>query len=136
MGASATPSRRPLGVTIFLAVLALGAIVTLPVAFCLFVGLIDAAFIGLGPTGLSGPALALGLFAYSALALVLAYGVWTLRRWGWWFGLIFLAGSLVSDVVGGIVGWQPPLISAAFIAAGLLVLAYWLRLSVRAAFRS
>jgi hypothetical protein len=136
MGASTTPSRRPLGVTILLAVLVLGAIAAVVVALGLFVGLIDTAFIGLGSTGLSGPAAALGLLAYTAFALVFAYGLWTLRRWGWWFGLIFLAGSAVEDVVGAIEGLQPPLISAAFIAVAILVLAYWLRPSIQAAFRS
>lgn len=136
MGASTTPSRRPLGVTILLVVAALGAIAALAVAFGLVLGLIDTAFIGLGTTGLTGPAFALGLLVYTAFGLIFAYGLWTLRPWAWWFGLIFFAGSAVEDVVGGIVGWQPPLVSAAFVAIAILVIRYWLRPSVRAAFRS
>lgn len=136
MGAPTTPSRRPFGVAIMMAVSALGAVAALPVAIGLLLGLIDIASIGLGSTGLSGSALALGLLVYTAFGLVFAYGLWTLRRWAWWFGVIFLGGSAVSDLVGGIVGWQPPLLSAAFVAVAILVVAYWLRPSVRAAFRS
>lgn len=136
MAASTTPSRRPLGVTILAAVLALGALLAVPVAFGLFLGAIDTALIGVVSTGLSGPAVGGGILVYTAFALVFAYGLWTLRRWAWRFGIIFLAGSAVSDVVAGIVGWQPPLVSAAFIAIAILLLAYWLRPSVRAAFRN
>jgi hypothetical protein len=136
MGAPTTPSRRPFGVAIMMAVSALGAVAALPVAIGLVLGLIDIASIGLGSTGLSGSALALGLLVYTAFGLFFAYGLWTLRRWAWWFGLVFLAGSVVSDVIAPIAGWQPPLLSAAFVAVGLLVLGYWLRASVRTAFRS
>jgi len=134
--AAASPSRRPLGVRVLTVISVLGAIAAVPVALGVFVGLIDTSFVGLGSTGLSAPGAALALLAYTAFALVFAYGIWTLRRWGWWFGIIFFAGSAVEDVVGGIVGWQPPLVSAAFVAVALLLLAYWVRPSVRAAFRN
>jgi len=136
MDASTPPSRRPLGVAIFAAVGAIGAVAAIAVAVGLFLGLIDAAQTALLGTGLSGVGAALALLAYTTFALVFAYGIWTLKRWGWWFGLVFLAGSVVSDVIAPIAGWQPPLLSAAFVAVGLLVLGYWLRPSVRTAFRS
>ena len=133
--ASAARSRRPRGATILAALSVLGTVAAVPVALGLFLGVIEPASIGLGSTGLSAPAAGLTFVAYGAFALVLAYGLWTMRPWGWWFALVFFALNAVSDVIGAIAGWQPPLLSAAFVAVSIVLLAWWLRPSVRAAFR-
>ena len=134
MRPSLSRPRRPLGVTILAAVFAFGAIGGLLVAAALVLGVVDVASIGLTTTGLSATSVGLGIVVYTAAAVVFAYGAWTLRRWGWLLGVLFLVGSVVSDIAGGALGWQPVPAAAAQVLVGLLVLAYWLRRSVRMAF--
>jgi uncharacterized membrane protein (DUF2068 family) len=135
MAAPTAASLRPRGATILAAISVLGAVGSIPVVLGLLLGVIEPASIGLGSTGLSAPATALTLVAYIAFALIFAYGLWTLQPWGWWFALVFFAGSAVSDLMAAIAGWQPPLTSAALVAVAIVLLVWWLRPSVRAAFR-
>ena len=129
-----SPPRRPLGVTILAAICALGAIGSLLFATALVLGVVDLASVGLATTAFSATSAGLAIVVYTAAALVFAYGAWTLRRWGWLLGVLFLVGSVASDIVSGPLGWQPVPAAAAQVLIGLLVLAYWLRPSIRTAF--
>jgi hypothetical protein len=129
---------RPLGVTILAAVAGIGAAAAVLVAVGLIGGLIDFAAISgrFGfVAGISSTVAGLGLLVYTVAAVAFAYGAWNLKPWGWTFGIVFFAGSALSDVLAGLLGWMSLANSAVQVVISGLVLYYWLRPSVRAAFR-
>ena len=129
--------RRPIGVTILAAVAGIGGVAAVLVSLGLVVGLIDIAAIGGGfgfPAGISSTSAGLGVLAYSVGGLAFAYGAWTLKTWGWPLGIVFFGASAVSDGLAAILGWVGLAIAIVQIAIAGLVLYYWLRPEVRAAF--
>ncbi len=132
-------STRPLGVTILAVITAVGGVLGAVVAVAVLVGALSFSDIAAG-AGYSGSAIsstAGGLLtgAYAVLALVFAYGAWTLKPWGWLLGLVIFGIGGLSDLLAGVVGVMaiPNVIIDVLIAA--LVIYYWLRPNVRAAFR-
>ncbi len=90
---------RPTGVTV-LAVLALiGAVLAL---FATASGSLGAWAFGAGLT----VAVLYGFYslALAVLYLVLAYGMWTLKRWAWMFGIIAMALTALGYLYGLVTG--------------------------------
>jgi uncharacterized membrane protein (DUF2068 family) len=90
--------QRPTGVTIIAVLAAIGGVLGI---------LSGLALIGLGgfiaASGVTGGALApivgLLLLAYGVLALVLAYGFWTLKPWAWTLGIGLQAAGIVINIL-------------------------------------
>jgi uncharacterized membrane protein (DUF2068 family) len=125
--------QRPTGVTI-IAVLAVIAGV-----FGLLGGL---ALIGLGgiiaASGVTGGALApilgLLLLAYGVLALVLAYGFWTLRPWAWTLGIGLQAAGIVINILQFLNNSTQLVSAIVSIAISVVVIWYLYQINVKAAF--
>jgi hypothetical protein len=89
--------QRPTGITIIAILSAIGGVFGL---------LASLALLGLGAvvgaaTGLGGLTFVAGLIvlAYSVLSLVLAYGFWTLKPWGWTLGVGVQGLGIVQAVL-------------------------------------
>lgn len=125
--------QRPTGVTI-IAVLAVIAGV-----FGLLGGL---ALIGLGgfiaASGVTGGALApilgLLLLAYGVLALVLAYGFWTLQPWAWTLGIGLQAAGIVINILQFLNNSTQLVSAIVSIAISVVVIWYLYQPNVKAAF--
>lgn len=123
--------RRPAGVTL----VALGA------AF-LALALLFGAGVWFGVTQDSGRNLivragrliALAMAVVAVLELVLAYGLWALRRWAWPFGVILLAVSIGLTILGG--GRGDPNIHLVSLVVEIGSLWYLLGQRAREAFRA
>jgi uncharacterized membrane protein (DUF2068 family) len=129
---------RPLGVAILAAIAALGSVGAVVVALGLLVGLIDMGTLGgvISPAaGLPASTVGIGMLVYTIVALVFAYGLWTLQPWGWALGLAFFAASAASDTLAAALGWESVANVIVLLALAAAIIAYWLRPSVRAAFR-
>lgn len=125
--------QRPTGVTIIAVLAAIGGV------FGLLGGL---TLIGLGgfiaASGVAGGALApilgLLLLAYGVLALVLAYGFWTLKPWAWTLGIGLQAAGIVINILQ-FVNDSTQLVSAIVsIAISAAVIWYLYQPNVKAAF--
>jgi len=124
--------QRPTGITVMAVLSAIGGVLGL---------LASVALLGLGAavtatSGLGGLAFVAGIIvlAYSVLSLILAYGFWTLKPWGWPLGigvqvlgiiqavLQFLdnstnvVGLVISLAIAGVILWylNQPHVKAAF----------------------
>jgi hypothetical protein len=127
-----------MGVTILAVVLAVAGVLSAAVAAAFLTGVLDfselAGAFGYSGTAVSSTTAGLGIAAYSALVLALAYGAWALKPWGWLVGLIVFAVGAGTDVLSGVAGvMAPPNVVVNVLIAALLIY-YWFRPNVRAAF--
>jgi hypothetical protein len=131
-------SARPTAVTILAVLTAVGGVLGIVAAVALLFGVFRfsdvAAGFGYSGNAISSTAAALGLAAYAILGLAFAYGAWTLKPWGWRLGLIVFAVGAVSDALAAVVGLMAPANAIVQVLVAALVIYYWFRPSVRAAF--
>lgn len=95
-----TARRRPVGLVLVMALLGLNGLSSLGMLATLL------AAGGGAPMAVGGSGLMVGAGLTGLLSLVLAYGLWTWRKWGWW-------GTLAATVIGTALGL------GALVAAGL-----------------
>lgn len=135
----APPSKRPIGVTVLAGLMALGAVFGIAAAVALLFGLVSlssvAAGFGVSDSTISSTAAALGILVYTAIAIPFAYGAWTLQPWAWWLGLVLFAISALSDLLAGVAGIIGLAYATVSVMIAAVVIYYWLRPRVRAAFR-
>jgi hypothetical protein len=132
------PPARPLGVTILAVISAVGGVLGVVASVALLTGVLNfsdiAAWSGYSGSAISSTAGGLLTAAYTVLVLIFAYGAWTLKPWGWLLGLVIFGIGGLSDLLAGVVGVMaiPNVVIDVVIAA--LVIYYWFRPNVRAAF--
>jgi hypothetical protein len=131
-------SARPRGVTILAVIMAVAGPLGGLTAVAFLTGVLKfsdfAGAYGYSGTAVSSTTAGLGIAAYTALVIALAYGAWTLKPWGWLVGLIVFAGGAGTDVLSGVAGvMAPPNVIVNVVIAALLIY-YWFRPNVRAAF--
>jgi hypothetical protein len=132
-------SARPLGVTILAVMFAVGGVLGTLTAVAFIIGALNfadfAGVMGYSGTAISSTMAGLGIAVYGALVLAFAYGAWTLKPWAWLLGLVVFAVGAITDVLSGVLGvMQPANVIINVLIAALLVY-YWFRPNVRAAFR-
>jgi hypothetical protein len=132
-------SARPRGVTILVVILAVGAVLGALAAIAFLIGVLKfsdlAGGFGYSGTSISSTTAALGIAAYTIVVLVLVYGAWTLKPWAWLLGLGVFVVSVISDVLAGVVGAMAPANVIINVLIAALLVYYWFRPNVRAAFR-
>ena len=137
MGMGQLPA-RPKGVTIIAVITAVGGVLTTVLAAAFLTGALNfsdfSGAFGYSGTAVSSTIVGFGIAAYAALALVLAYGAWTLKSWGWRIGLIFIAVGAGTDVLSGVAGVMQPAYVIVNVLIAALLIYYWFRPNVRAAF--
>jgi hypothetical protein len=130
---------RPLGVTILAVVLAVAGVLTSLAAVAFLIGALNfsdfAGAMGYSGTAISSTLAGLGIAAYTALVLAFAYGAWALKPWGWVLGLIVFAVGAGTDVLSGVAGVMAPSNVIVNVLIAALLVYYWFRPNVRAAFR-
>jgi hypothetical protein len=131
-------SARPLGVTILAVVLAVAGVLSTLAAVAFLLGALNfadfAGGMGYSGTAISSTMAGLGIAAYTALVLAFAYGAWTLKPWAWLLGLVVFAVGGLTDVLSGVVGAMQPANVIINILIAALLIYYWFRPNVRAAF--
>ncbi len=131
-------SARPLGVTILAVVLAVGGVLGAVAAVAFLTGVLNfsdvAGGMGYSGTAISSTMAGLGIAVYGALVLAFAYGAWTLKPWAWLLGLVVFAIGAITDVLSGVVGVMAPANIIVNVLIAALLIYYWFRPSVRAAF--
>jgi uncharacterized membrane protein (DUF2068 family) len=118
-----TSRRRPFLITVLAVLLALQAITWLIIGLTTFLA--------------AGGFLAVSLLIMGLVGLLLAWGLWTLKRWAFWVTVVISAIDLIVDILGWIqpqlgVAVQelvPNMVLSAFILVALFMP------DVRAAFR-
>jgi hypothetical protein len=132
-------SARPRGVTILVVIMAVGAVLGAMAAVAFLIGVLKfsdlAGGFGYSDTSISSTTAALGIAAYTIVVLVLVYGAWTLKPWAWLLGLGVFAVSGISDILAGVVGAMAPANVIVNVLIAALLIYYWFRPNVRAAFR-
>jgi hypothetical protein len=132
-------SARPLGVTILAVVFAVGGVLGTLTAVAFIIGALNfadfAGVMGYSGTAISSTMAGLGIAVYGALVLAFAYGAWALKPWGWVLGLIVFAVGAGTDVLSGVAGVMAPSNVIVNVLIAALLVYYWFRPNVRAAFR-
>lgn len=129
---SAHPMTRPIGITIVAIVFVIGLILNIAVGTDLL-GLTDGT-----PASERGElAVPVGavLLMSGVLELVAAYGLWTLRPWGWTLAVVLMAAAFVKNILQYLN--DNSLLVAMVVSAIVpaLILWYLFRPHVRSAFR-
>ena len=126
------PSTRPMGITI------LAVVAVLATVFSFIAG---SDLIGTGTTtgatsrlGGLAPILGIVMILAGALNLVLAYGFWTLKSWGWPLGVGLWAASIVFDVLQYLNDNSLLITMVISVIISVVVLYYLFRPHVKAAF--
>ncbi len=96
------PRRRPLGVTIIAILVALQGVFLLAVGGLAFVVVLGALLTGHAP--LFSHVLVVGIIGgvfliVDVLLLLVAWGLWTLKRWAFWFTVVTQILSLLGSIV-------------------------------------
>lgn len=129
---------RPLGVTIIALIAAVGGVLGILAAAAVLVGALSfsdmAARAGYSGSAISGTVAALLAGIYAVVVLVFAYGAWTLKSWGWLLGLAVFGFGGLSDLLLGVAGAMAMPNTIANVVIAAVVIYYWLRPNVRAAF--
>ena len=125
--------QRPTGVTVLAILAAIGGV------FGILGGLALVGFGGVAAAGgVAGGGLAtivgLLLLAYGVLALVLAYGFWTLKPWAWTLGVGLQAAGIVINILQFVNDSRQLVSAIVSIAISALILWYLFQPHVKAAF--
>ncbi len=125
--------QRPTGVTVLAILAAIGGV------FGILGGLALVGFGGVAAAGgVAGGGLAtivgLLLLAYGVLAIVLAYGFWTLKPWAWTLGVGLQAAGIVINILQFVNDSRQLVSAIVSIAISALILWYLFQPHVKAAF--
>ena len=119
--------RRPLGITIIAVLVAIGGIFTIIISLL--------ALFAVGTN-----ALGVGLLVFAIILgiidLVLAYGLWTLKKWAFWTTAVLEAISLASALIGIASGNRTSSQITSLVFAVVILIYLFADRNVRAAFRT
>ncbi len=125
--------QRPTGVTIIAVLAAIGGVFAL-IAGLALVGIGGAAAAGGAAVGGLATIVGLLLLVYGVVALILAYGFWTLKPWAWTLGVGLEAAGIVINILQYINNSANALGTVVSIAIAGVVLWYLFQPHVKAAF--
>ncbi len=119
--------RRPLGITIIAVLVAISGIFTIIISLlALFAVRISALGVGL----------LIFAIILGVIDLILAYGLWTLKKWAFWATAILEAISLVSAIIGIASGNRTSSQITSLVFAVIILVYLFADRNVRIAFRT